>query len=89
VSTAAVVPSGTLFTVEEAAKFLGASQCWIRRHETELPTVRVGRFLRFDSSLLSVTTGKPIRSSNGFVIVLLLTSQTVTRSDIERTTKWT
>jgi hypothetical protein len=34
--------------------------------------------------------GKPIRSSNGFVVALLLTSHyAVTRSDIERKTKWT
>lgn len=42
-----------LSTVREAAAMLGVSECWVRRHATELPVVRLGRLLRLDSSLLS------------------------------------
>lgn len=46
-------PTADLLTVREAAARLGVSECWIRRHTTELPVVRLGRLVRFDSSLLS------------------------------------
>lgn len=42
-----------LLSVRETADFLGFSQTWVRRHEHELPAVRFGRVVRFDSSLLS------------------------------------
>lgn len=42
-----------LITVREAASQLGVSESWVRRHVRELPTVRVGRLVRFDSALLS------------------------------------
>ncbi len=45
--------SPQLVTVEEAAKVLGFSESWVRRHVAELPVVRFGRAIRFDSSLLS------------------------------------
>src|SRR5208282_978916 len=42
----------TFLDVREAASRLGVSQSWIRRHERELPAVRVGRLIRFDEALL-------------------------------------
>jgi hypothetical protein len=36
-----VVPPA-LLTVKEASLLLGVSESWVRRHVTELPTVRVG-----------------------------------------------
>ena len=42
----------TLLTVRDSAVLLGVSQSWVRRHVRELPTVRVGRLVRFDSALL-------------------------------------
>jgi integrase len=42
----------TLLTVRDSAVLLGVSQSWVRRHLRELPTVRVGRLVRFDSALL-------------------------------------
>lgn len=41
-----------LFTVREVATVLGASESWVRRHAAELPVVRLGRLVRFDSRLL-------------------------------------
>jgi len=37
---------------KEAASFLGVSETWVRRHVSELPSVSVGRLLRFDAILL-------------------------------------
>jgi hypothetical protein len=45
--------SKSLLDVRLAAKVFGVSTSWIRRHITELPTIRVGRFIRFDAELLS------------------------------------
>jgi integrase len=41
-----------LFTVPETAALLGLSESWIRRHKHQLPVVRLGRLVRFDSVLL-------------------------------------
>jgi len=41
-----------LISVHEAAKFLNVSESWIRRHISELPAIRIGHHIRFDSSLL-------------------------------------
>jgi excisionase family DNA binding protein len=41
-----------LLSVREAAKLLNVSECWIRRHKSELPVVRIGSLIRFDESLL-------------------------------------
>lgn len=50
--------------VHDAAKFLSVSESWIRRHVHELPSVRVGRLVRFDAVLLTRNfSGKP--SSSG------------------------
>jgi integrase len=38
--------------VRDSAALLGTSESWVRRHVGELPAVRVGRLLRFDSALL-------------------------------------
>src|SRR5258708_16183399 len=54
-------------TVAEVAKRLGVSQSWVRRHKAELPVVRCGRLVRFDSLLLSqhiqatMPSGKPLK----------------------------
>jgi len=45
--------SKSLLDVRLAAKVFGVSTSWIRRHVTELPAIRVGRFIRFDADLLS------------------------------------
>jgi integrase len=42
-----------LLSVTEAAGFLNVSECWVRRHKSELPMVRVGRLIRFDARLIS------------------------------------
>ncbi len=44
--------SSPLLNVREAANRLKVSQSWIRRHIAELPSVRVGSLVRFDSALL-------------------------------------
>jgi integrase len=45
-------PSPTLLSIDHTAKFLNVSPSWVRRHAHELPCVRVGRLVRFDSPLL-------------------------------------
>ena len=45
-------PENRLLTVVEAAHFLGVSESWVRRHQHELPVVRTGRLVRFDSVLM-------------------------------------
>lgn len=42
-----------LLSVKEAAKLLNVSECWIRRHKSELPIARLGRLIRFDARLIS------------------------------------
>src|SRR5580698_8287305 len=51
-STTTAVPLPALMDVKQAAALLSVSDCWVRRHSSELPIVRVGRLLRFDSTLL-------------------------------------
>src|SRR5215475_1595601 len=41
-----------LLSVHEAAKLLNVSECWVRRHKSELPMVRIGGLIRFDDALL-------------------------------------
>ena len=41
-----------LLNVRGTASLLGVSESWVRRHVLELPTVRLGRLLRFDPALL-------------------------------------
>ena len=41
-----------LLSVREAATILNVSECWVRRHGSELPVVRIGGLIRFDESLL-------------------------------------
>src|SRR6266436_6764064 len=41
-----------MLTVAQTAEFLGLSQSWVRRHHMDLPAVRMGGSLRFDSALL-------------------------------------
>ena len=59
--------SKSLLEVRLAANVFGVSTSWIRRHITELPAIRVGRFIRFDAELLSeqlrarIEIGKPLR----------------------------
>jgi hypothetical protein len=44
-------PDG-LFDAKKTASLLGVSESWVRRHRRELPTVGVGRLVRFDPQLL-------------------------------------
>jgi len=44
--------SNALLDVRAAAHLVGVSASWVRRHISELPCVRVGRLVRFDSVLL-------------------------------------
>jgi len=46
-------PNKALLSVTEAAQILSVSESWIRRHSAELPLVRVGGLIRFDSILLA------------------------------------
>jgi integrase len=41
-----------LLSVREAATILNVSECWVRRHKSELPIVRIGGLISFDESLL-------------------------------------
>ena len=41
-----------LLDASATASLLGVSETWVRRHIGELPAVRVGRLVRFDSRLL-------------------------------------
>jgi integrase len=41
-----------LLSTREAARLLNVSECWIRRHQSELPVVRIGGLIRFDAALL-------------------------------------
>src|ERR1700730_3466931 len=43
---------GHLLNVREVATLLGVSETWVRRHQHELPIVRTGRLVRFESVLL-------------------------------------
>ena len=54
-----------LLTVREAAATLGVSDCWVRRHAAELPVVKLGRLVRFDSSLLARQVRGRTPSGNG------------------------
>ena len=57
-----------MLTVAQTAEFLGMSQSWVRRHQTQLPSVPMGGSIRFDSALLSeyvrgkVVTGNLLKS---------------------------
>ena len=54
-------------TTSQVAEYLGISESWVRRHTAELPTIRVGRLIRFNSLLLSkqlqgtICNGKPLK----------------------------
>ena len=41
-----------LLSVRAAAAILSVSECWVRRHQSELPLVRIGGLIRFDETLL-------------------------------------
>jgi integrase len=59
--------SDSLLDVRAVAGVLGVSASWVRRHASQLPCVRVGRMVRFDSSLLfyqlqaKMQGGKPLK----------------------------
>jgi integrase len=57
-SLVAVLP----LVVTQTAEFLHVSTSWVRRHLAELPTIRMGRILRFDSDQLAyrLQAGKPL-----------------------------
>ena len=63
VPVSAVTLPPSLLDVHQTAEFLKVSDTWVRRHESELPAVRLGRLIRFDSDLLSSRfSGKPSAS---------------------------
>ena len=64
--TAAVEPAA-LLDVHQAAQRLGFSESWVRRHEKQLPAVRFGRSLRFDSDLLDLKASGKIFSEKSLV----------------------
>src|SRR5436853_5929753 len=41
-----------LISAKEAAGILSVSECWVRRHQAQLPIVRIGSLIRFDETLL-------------------------------------
>src|SRR5215470_11394794 len=45
--------SFNLIDISQAARLLGVSESWIRRHKAELPIVRVGRLLKVNATALS------------------------------------
>jgi hypothetical protein len=52
--------------VKEAALHLHVSESWVRRHIAELPAVRAGRLVRFDSLLLNQQfKGKSLSETSG------------------------
>jgi integrase len=63
----------SLWSVAEAAKYLGVSPCWVYRHQPELPTVHVGGRVRFDATLLSekfsckIFDGKSLKPERGIM----------------------
>lgn len=74
-SQSVAVPVSTippsLLDVHQTAEFLNVSESFIRRHESELPAVRLGRVIRFDPQLISAKfSGKPSASggSSGKVL---------------------
>jgi len=66
----------SLLDVHGAAKLLGVSDSWVYRHQKELPSVSVGRLVRFDSSLLSnqfsskltVESGESLKKENTVIL---------------------
>ncbi len=49
-----------LWTVSQVAEFLQCSTCWVYRHKYELPLVRVGGLIRFDSvRLQEIVSSQP------------------------------
>jgi integrase len=63
----------TFLTVRDAAEYLKVSESWVRRHLTELPAVRLGRSIRFNSALLErrlqdrLSRGKPLESERAYM----------------------
>jgi integrase len=53
----------SLLDVHDAAKVLNVSESWIRRHERELPAVRLGRLVRFNQESLNQHLIYPASSS--------------------------
>jgi integrase len=51
-----------LLTVAQTAAHLQVSVSWVRRHLCDLPAIRCGRLLRFDSDGLKLADGKSLRS---------------------------
>jgi integrase len=53
--------ANSLMDVQAVADLIGVSASWVRRHISELPCVRLGRLIRFDSILLFRQLGEKIR----------------------------
>src|SRR5882724_6518864 len=53
-----------LLTVPQTAALVGLSESWVRRHQLDLPAVRMGGSVRFDSELLSQVLRGKVPSGN-------------------------
>lgn len=60
-----------LWNIAQAAAHLQVSASWIRRHLSDLPTIRCGRLLRFDSDKigLRLADGKSLRSERVTTVI--------------------
>jgi integrase len=56
-------PAPALLDVRQTARFLNVSDSWVRRHLSELPAVRIGRLVRFDSVLLNRQYSRNVSAS--------------------------
>ncbi len=53
----------TLLTRDQLATFLGVPANWVRHHSTQLPQVRLGKYVRFDAeAVVKALTKEPLRS---------------------------
>src|SRR5260370_36316083 len=63
-----------LLTICETAALLAVSESWVRRHQRELPHIRIGRLIRFDHCLLSqllqvrILPGKSLRPERNLML---------------------
>jgi hypothetical protein len=53
-----------LLSADQLASELGVSVSWVRRHTCELPVVRLGRLVRFDSSLCYLDSSVKLNAGN-------------------------
>ena len=51
-------PTNEIWTVGELAAFLKVKTSWVYEHASEIPHVRVGRYLRFERSAVMEWVGR-------------------------------